>query len=359
MVLTDHKILALKEGAHHDGGCSGLQVRVGKNRTTFYASLRINGKKVMKKLGSPPKMNISEARSLVHRIRAGDQISSPENKADAKTVSNILNEFIERHIPTVSERTGKDYQKAIDYFAPLLGDLPVTDVDQYLAQRIYDQLPGNGAMANRHLAAIRKAWNLLVDDRNPWERVIRRKEKPREQFSTAEELKRLMDVVEKQKDPDTKAIYILILMTACRRGEAQAMNWDDLDGNIWHKPKTKNGKGHRVVVPQKALDAIKALPNREGKVFHHSGFSNSWKRLKKDAKIRDDLNIHDLRRSIAIELLKSRKVTIKDISNLLGHSSVSITERVYAPYLGDNREAVVATEDIFKKLEKQPMLPTS
>ena len=355
MKLTDHKIQALGEGVYADPECPGLQVRIGTDRRTFYATLRLQGKKVMKRLGLFPSMRISEARMMVHRLRNGEEITQGKEggRKGERRVSDLLEDFVLRHIPTVSERTGQDYHKAVAYFSGLIGNLKVDEIDRHLCQRLYDDIPGGGAMANRHLAAMRKAWNLM-EDQNPWMKVLKKKESPRSQYATSDELNRIMDAVLFQSDPDTRGIYILLLTTACRKGEAQGMRWEDIDGNVWHKPKTKNGKAHRIVLPNLAHEAINALPHREGKIFRHNGFSNSWLRIKKMAGIEKPLTIHDLRRSIGIELLKSRKVGIKDISNLLGHSSVAITERVYAPYLGDNREAVAATEEIFKRPETPP-----
>ena len=42
---------------------------------------------------------------------------------------------------------------------------------------------------------------------------------------------------------------------------------------------------------------------------------------------------HTLRHTGAVEMAKSGKVSMKEISSYLGHSSIIITEKVYAKYL--------------------------
>jgi integrase len=356
MKFTDHKISTLEDGQYSDEGCAGLVLRVGKKAKVFYANIRVGEKRIMKKLGTTTKITVSNARGMVHAMR--DLGALPEEKkksppaAEAFKVSDLLNEFRNKYFNQIRARTAKDYQVALEWAYDRIGDVLADSIDAHICQRLYDAIPGAGTMANRYLATMRRAWNIGIKwgyvNKNPWQQIVKKKEKPREAYAKADELRKIMIAIEQEDNPRIRAFFYLIITTACRRGEAQKMKWADIQNGIWTKPITKNGKAQRISLSQKTIDHIMAIPKGKDSDNIFNKVSDSpWMRIKKNAGV-EGYTVHDLRRSIAIELLKEKKLPIKDISNLLGHTSVAITERIYAPYMGDNKDAISAVGDIFK-----------
>lgn len=361
MKLTDHKILSLQVGEYPDDGCPGLYLRIGIRGANWYSNLRVGGKKINRKIGSCPPMNLNKARSEILKLKTGEVLTnSGEPLKTNHTVSDAINEFRDRHFSKIKPLTRRDYEKSCSWIIEECGDLPLSSFNRAFCQKLYDQLPGKGTSANRKLAAMKVAWGIAVNmdltEDNPWNKVQKRSEAPRQQYAKSDELRAIMDSIQAEKNIETKAIYLLIITTACRRGEAESMKWADIDEKgIWTKSLTKNGKPHRVKIPEQTLELINQLPRNWENVFSFSGWSKSWARIKTRAGLKGkSLTIHDLRRSLSIELLKSGSAGIKAISNILGHSGSAITERVYAPYLGDNSDTVNSITGILQPLCASP-----
>ncbi len=95
-----------------------------------------------------------------------------------------------------------------------------------------------------------------------------------------------------------------------------------------------------VQLPSLVLEALAALPEREGPCYFWTGKSarqtcaKYWRvrlgQIAGRAGVRA-FHPHRLRDTFAVELLLS-EVTIHDVSTLLGHSSVQTTERYYAAW---------------------------
>ncbi len=65
------------------------------------------------------------------------------------------------------------------------------------------------------------------------------------------------------------------------------------------------------------------FPSSTGKSF--KSFDTTWKRLKKRAGIQKT-RLHDLRHTFASYLASSRKVDIDTFKELLGHSTIEMTQ---------------------------------
>jgi integrase len=164
-----------------------------------------------------------------------------------------------------------------------------------------------------------------------------------------------------------EALFVVGLNTALRQGELLALTWDavDLDGG-WlqvktalqrysgHKrikaPKTDAGR-RRSKLTQVAVDALRAhrvrqaaarlqagaawedhnlvFPNRAGRLADHRTVTRShYKPALRRAGL-PDIRFHDMRHSCSMFLLL-QGISPKVVSELLGHSSVSITLDVYS-----------------------------
>jgi integrase len=315
------------------------------------------GKRIRRAIGNTKSITISDARAYVmeerRRLLMGEEsISDIKAPTDDITVPELIAHFKAHHFPKLKPRTIQTYELHLNVMMGRVGDLEAKLVDKMMARQLKTQY-GKGPASNRFLVTLSKCWDWGIKAgyvfENPWSGVDHVPEKPRDMMADEEQLKAILNSI-RQEEPRLKAYHLLILLTCSRRGEADKMRWKDINGDIWLKTDTKNKKGQRVVVPQEALEAIRELPmnNREDLVFSgFQGFSRAWKRILNRAGLTyPGIRVHDLRRSVATMLLTQRKATVDQISSMLGHSSVAITQKVYAKYLGDNRETVDAVSDM-------------
>jgi len=134
------------------------------------------------------------------------------------------------------------------------------------------------------------------------------------------------------------------------------------DGRGWVVgASTKSGKGRRVRLTRRAAAALKDHRKRQleermrlaglwqnqglvfasetGSLLNPSNLRNrSFKRIKAHAGVREDLRFHDLRHTCAT-LLLGEGVNAKVVSEMLGHTSVTITLNTYFHVLPDMQDS--------------------
>jgi integrase len=175
-----------------------------------------------------------------------------------------------------------------------------------------------------------------------------------------------------------EVLLTVAVVTGMRRGELLALRWSNIDferntllvlhtvdyipkyGYVETEPKTKTGKRsirlpsflvdllkeHRKKLLERQLKLGKAWENRD-LVFPdlHGGYFNPgylvrlFTKLLREAGV-PHMHFHDLRHSAATILL-AMGVNIKVIQELLGHSDIAITLRVYGHLLPSMQAEVV------------------
>ncbi len=146
--------------------------------------------------------------------------------------------------------------------------------------------------------------------------------------------------------PHLRDLIIFLVDTGARLSEALDVTWDDIELFSNHRGRvrlmrTKNG--HPRVVPLTArvgemIDSLKVGGNElDQPLFLYQASSahpgvqyrnpfKAWKSALRRAGVDQNLRIHDLRHTFASRLV-SQGVPLYDVSKLLGHQSISMTER--------------------------------
>ncbi len=195
------------------------------------------------------------------------------------------------------------------------------------------------------------------------------------------EVRRFLDAVQGDR---FEARYILALSTGMREGELLGLRWQDGDlarrivqvrmnvqetSGRYILAETKTAYSRRTVaLTPAAVDALAAhwqkqqvekasmgdkcddaldlvFPNGFGGIMiPHNITKRSYKRYLVKAGLSRDTRFHDLRHTAATLLLASG-VNVKVVSEMLGHSSVSITLSIYAHVLPHMQQSAVSAMD--------------
>ncbi len=185
---------------------------------------------------------------------------------------------------------------------------------------------------------------------------------------TPEEFSRFIEGVE---DPTYKMFFTTLYLTGCRRGEAAALTWSDVDLKkssikisksvtkksstaAWELTTPKNASSNRTISIAPSLckmltDYKKQQLNKDPEAKFLFGGSRPLPERTTDryfdsACLRANvkkIRLHDLRHSCA-SLLLSRGVSIVAVSRQLGHANVTQTLNTYAHLMPDDQSKTVA-----------------
>jgi integrase len=139
-----------------------------------------------------------------------------------------------------------------------------------------------------------------------------------------------------------RAMILLLRWSGLRIGDATNLKRSRLsDGNLLLYT-AKTGTPVYVPLPPYVVSELQALPNTNPEYFFCSGngtvrsVTSNWHRifdqLFKAAGLKRRCHVHQIRDTFAVELLLAG-VPLDQVSVLLGHSSVKITEKHYAPWV--------------------------
>lgn len=265
------------------------------------------------------------------------------------------------------KRSWKDDESKIRRdIGELLGFISINEVPAADIMRLHSTIAirASPGTANRYLALTSGIFSLAVKcdivTKNNARGVRKFKEaEPRRRYLSTDELGRFMQALD-ESDRVTSCALKLLVLTGLRRMELFNLQWTevDLESGTVRLITSKSGRGRTVVLNSLALEMMKKLQSEATPkcpwVFpaRHGGHIKDarkalWKAMKL-AGIKEDLHIHDLRRSFA-SLLVNANVDIYQIKDLLGHSSVAVTQKAYAHL--QNNTLRTASEVMVKTLE--------
>jgi integrase len=149
-----------------------------------------------------------------------------------------------------------------------------------------------------------------------------------------------------------KPYYYLLKLTVeagLRKGEALGLHWSDIDfkentitirrvlkvlkGEQYiGEPKTQTSKRTLSVSPETLKELLEirkedcdiVFSNGVGNYLNYYKVANTFKKILKEAGLREDTRFHDLRHTNAT-LLIAKGINMKTVSERLGHSSITIT----------------------------------
>ena len=221
---------------------------------------------------------------------------------------------------------------------PPIHTLTVEVLDQYRASRLGEKV--GPATINREMATLKHAlskaveWKLLRKTAREELTAIKKYQEPdgRLRYLSGEaEAQRLLHACA----PWLKPIVLTAIHTGMRKSELLGLTWDcvDMTRGFIRIKKTKNGKARALPFNETLWSLFSELRTRQDVlwVFHDTA-GNRWNDIRhpfdgacKTAGL-SDLHFHDLRHTFASWLMM-RGVPLATVSNLLGHTSPTMTLR--------------------------------
>ena len=250
---------------------------------------------------------------------------------DGKTIYKTwLNEWMRVYKrPTVSEKTYQNMRIIYRKHIPeSLKALPLEKIGAFDIQKALNEVEHSRTridVYNMFNGSLNIAFLLGLINRNPCNLVIKPKHvrKVGEALS-AEELTKFLNDIAKHK---LKSFFLFSLLTGCRRSEALAVLWSDVDFDkkVIHIRGTKTLTSDRTVPLLKECAALlRGVKHREERIFPHraSYVTHEFKKLCPAHKL------HDLRHTFATRCLECG-ISMKVVQQWLGHSRMETTASVY------------------------------
>jgi integrase len=334
-----------------DAGIPGFGVRVyPSGRKAFVLSFREAGRKRLMTLGMYGPLTLDQARNqatvnLGEVIKGNNPLEQRKERAKAKTIGDLCNEYLARHAP--KKKSQKDDHRYIDkYVLPRWRSVPIASLKRSEIADLHKSFASRAPYAgNRLLALLRKMFNLArawgyVSEGfiNPATAIPFHKEVDRDRWVTADELPRLAVAIDSHPNAFVRGALWLYLFTGARKSELLRAEWTDVDfeRRELRLPDTKAGRPHLVPLSEPALGVLRALPREEGNPYIFPGrkegaplvnIAKGWNHVRRLAGI-EDVRLHDLRRTVGSWLAQSGS-DINLIGKILNHSTISTTA-IYA-----------------------------
>ncbi len=290
-----------------------------------------------------------------------------EEKKRGRLFKEIAEEWKERHFPTLEYNTLKGYRPALRRAVEEFGAAPISsitpkDIERYLtrfAKQGYAQKTVRNQLLVMHMVldhAVLEGdieYNPAVPVHVPKGLSKKARELPTEKE---------IDIVKKSIDKPFGLFAYFVLYTGCRRGEALALTFGDIDfkkrvisitKSVYHdnnQPKIKRPKtdaGCREII---LLDVLAAklpkgkpddllFPNAEGEILSETQFQRQWELYCLETGI--NATPHQLRHAYAT-ILFDAGLDDKDAQELLGHANISTTRDIYTHITQKRREKTAA-----------------
>jgi len=289
------------------------------------------------------------------------------NKKDEETMvslpfrqHHLIHEFIHylSGEKNASPHTCRCYQRDLEEFEDFLkssgmvlspaGESEMNRVDRWAIRKYLSFLHRKNKKSSiaRKLSTLRSFFKYLVREQlttsNPAKSVSTPKvEKPLPTTLTVDEAFRLMEIPVGSKGLRDRAILELLYSSGIRVGELVGLNLNQLDLDLGIVKVMGKGRKERIVpVGSKAVEALKAYLEKRGVLSREEPlFVNSRggrltarsvgrliKKYTKRSGIFRKISPHTLRHSFATHLLDAG-ADIREIQEMLGHASLSTTQR--------------------------------
>lgn len=291
--------------------------------------------------------------------------------------SHAVKAFIVDYLPTLKASSATRYGVSLNWLADKFGSVYLDEIGREEMAGFESWRRALGASnptIRRDFACLSSMFSFcedqewIDDGKNPVPAYLKRRSKRglteapgRKRYLTqAEE-----DLLLHHTTPAVRDAVTVAIDTGLRSEEMFTLTWPQIDfarGIVQTTTDTKNGKSRTVPLPPRSAQILAQRKRQNLKSFYvfchedgtrilrmNKGLSGAVRRVVKAGKdskakgreaphFNEDLRWHDLRRTAGCRWLQRDKRSMEEVSRLLGHSSVTVTETRYA-FLEDEKVA--------------------
>lgn len=299
--------------------------------------------------------------------------TAPKTDPDDIIFDELYNSFIEFKRTRVKETTLYDLEKKTkSRLLPFFSGKKLKDIKPATVLEWQNSLSKYSYQYRSNLLSFLSAIYSYGEKYNDITNIMNKVDRPRNLegkkemlFWTPEQFKKVVNNI---KSPEYKMLYKLLYVTGCRRGEALALSWEDIDSekgvitvnkSVAFKVKTENknykittpknlGSNRTIAIPEFLVKELKEykkwqLDNKINTEFVFGGNAplppTSVRRVLDEAANKVNvpkIRVHDLRHSCASYLIHAG-VSIVAVSRQLGHTNIEQTLNTYSHMLPDDR----------------------
>jgi integrase len=327
----------------------GTAIATGKSEKIFYITYRRDGQLIEEKAGRQFSDAMTAARAS--RIRAerieGKSLPNKERREEKRRQNEkqewTISRLWEEYIATKPKTKGYivDNQRFKNHIEPILGDkkledLAPLDLDRLRLRLLKEKAPQTVKSSMSLLKRISNfARNKRLCKGIDFKIALPRVSNQKTEFLTEEQLKRLLDTIEKNQNPYAGPIMLTALFTGMRKGEILRLEWRDIDfeHGFIHIRGPKGGEDQRIPLNDATKGIFEKLPRTHDLLFPgqhglRTGIYHAIGEIKKKAGLPKDFRpLHGLRHHYASMLASSGKVDMYVLQKLLTHKSPTMTQR--------------------------------
>ncbi|AKG74401.1 site-specific integrase [Salinicoccus halodurans] len=327
-------------------------MRIYKRDDKWAYDIHINNKRKRKSGFNTKREATAAARKHINDHEQGLQLDHAIN------FKEFYLEWVDIHKkPHISKSSYKWYLNALNIFIEefgedkLLKDVRKNDYQQLLNKYAENRTQESTRKLNNFLkAAFNHAHDEGIIARNPAKGAVVKGKKPsateESKYLSRTNFENLKAYVKTRSEMSYLVIYIL-MVTGARFSEVANMKYEDIQmNNKIHLPGTKTDTADRIVpVSRKDIAYIKKRLDRHptrisGAPFtiSHNACLKALRTAQKHIDIPEDkwITLHGLRHTFC-SIMLDEGILLSTMSKRLGHSSMEITQRVYA-HLLEERE---------------------
>jgi len=340
-----------------DAMLAGLGVTVYPDgRKVFYLRYGARNRRRFLTLGPFGVLTVDKAREQAQDILARYRIRGEDPAYDLKRSREVptFAQWVKTYLPRRQRLNPKSAGREVSYLedaVEVFGGRALDEVGSEAIEEARLAVSEERGMptSNRWLSALRACFRAAMATdppliaRDPTQGIKLYNEKPgrrRPRELNDDELSRVLGEVDKLTDPYMRAVFLLLIATGVRKGEALSARWETmrLDFGEWRLIDTKSGDDKMKYLAEPVIAMLRSLPRIEGSpwVFpsrtnpkkHMTAIDAEWRALRVRAGV-PGVIIHDLRRTFGDRMKRIGGLQVA--SEALGHAHITTTAENYAP----------------------------
>jgi integrase len=268
---------------------------------SFFVRKRVNGKDKRIIIGKYPEIEISDARNCVN-----DVLKAADEKPKLHRKKTGFRKIADMYLVKKVRRNHESKTKLVRSMIKHLGQLFDKNIQDITENDIADTLSAieGAAVRNRIHELLTSIFNCAIEKgyivENPVSKMTKVKEQRRVRPLTRAGLDRLLNAINKEKNQNLRAAFLMLIYGFSPKSKIFAMTWRDLDFNHYTWKEKPLSDAAVVLLQDLPQDGKWVFPGRGGR--HLTDPRMAWRQIAARAKIQN-LTMDDVHKFMTRQLL--------------------------------------------------------